>query len=151
MKNLYKIFIFFMIFQMTAIVVSALDVFPSGTGLFSDLSFEDIEGKSPEEVIGYLIFPEVSGYSILSVILVAIGVGGVAIAFVTKNISIAMVGLTAGIFAPMITQSRSFFNVLFTTWDVGALTYLGLTIGVGLIAILIITLLEIPTHGKSGE
>jgi len=148
-------------FQMTAIVVSTLGVFPSGTTLFSDLNVEDIEGMDFIEIISYLITPD-DGYNIpgftgdqtaftIGLITAFIGIGGVVVGAITKNVSIAVTTLIAVIFVPMVTKSMNFFQRLFTTWDTPALTYMGITIGVGIMAIIIITLLETPTHGNSGE
>jgi len=148
-------------FQMTAIIVAALNVFPSGTGLFSDLNVADIQGKSAMEVISYLIMPT-DGYTIpgftqvqteftIGMLTAAIAVVGVVAGAITKNVSIGIATLIGIIFVPMVTKSMEFFNRLFTTWDVTALTYMGVTLGVGIIAIIIITIFETPTHGRSGE
>lgn len=158
MKSIYKIFIFFLMFQMSAIIISGLNIFPS-VGLYSDLNYNDIQGKDAIQIISYFITPT-GGYSQagsyypvfgIELILGIIGVAGVLIGFLTKDVSIAVVGLIAAIFVPMIAKSMGFFNRLFNQFDTPSLVYLGLAMGVGIAAIVIITLIETPTHGRSGE
>lgn len=163
MKNIYKVFIFFMMFQMMAVVIAALNVFPSGAVLYSDIDIDEIEARAndPVQIISYFITPT-GGYTSfpsnpggvlfsINVILLAAGIGGAVVGFITKNVGLAMMGIIAAMFVPMISKSMTFFQVIFSTWNVSSLSYLGVTIGVGLVTVLIITLLETPTHGKSGE
>lgn len=138
---------------MTALIVSSMNIFPSDSILFSDFDLitKIEEGTDPAGIIGYILFPAEDGYDIFAVILTTVGIVGTVVGFATKNISVVMVGLTVTLFSPLIGHSSTFFRTLFTTWDVTALTYLGVAIAVGIAATLIITLLETPTHGKSGE
>ena len=160
MKSLYVIVIYLIIFQITILIVGATGIFPNG--FYSDFDTNELKNHAatPQGLISYLFVP--SGtlndwinrfgggaeFIIPALVGVFITIGSV-ISFFTQSfapISIAIVGL---LFVPMITKSYGFFNKLFTYGDSQAMLYLGLLFGVLIFVIAIITIIEMPTHGRS--
>lgn len=157
MKKLYKIVLFFAIIHLTALIVAVMGIFPPGSTLYSDIELEDLEGKNPSEVLAYLFLPTEEGplQSLTFKALYALFVTGtIALGIISRgsgsvaSLSLVVVILT---FVPMLLKSTEFINKLFTNWNVTSLTYLGLTLIVGILFIVVITIVEMPTHGRSGE
>jgi len=156
MKALYKIIIFFAVFQLTVIIVNLLGIFPYT--LYSDIETQELQGiRNPIDYLPYFFsLPDFAGlgsfftnFTFAMLVFIFAGIGAVY-ARATHNWSPVIVIIIASSFVPMITRSSKFFNKLFYTWDVPALTYLAVTLGVAIILIAIITIVETPTHGKSG-
>jgi len=156
MKLIYRIIIFLIAFQFAALIISSLGIFP--TSLYSDVQFSEFADLSWEEQLVYFFTPEggaevlgipISDFTIGAIILMMTA-GGVVIGFATRNVAIISAVIVGTFFVPMLTKSINFFSVMFNTWDTPALTYLGVSIGLGIIVIVVITLVEMTTHGRSG-
>ena len=161
MKMMYKIMIFLAMFQITVIMVEALDVFPNSFFKENEIETLDIKDtddmpQAAETVFSNMflpsqdIFPGYARYGVAILVGMILTVG-VIISFATKqppaSIVVAVLGYS---FFNMISNGFSFFSNLFRTWDSPSLIYLGLSIGVGLVIIVVITILESLTHGRSG-
>ena len=158
MKTIYKIIIFLAVFELTAILVNGMNIFPAESTFFSDINSEEVReaGNNPLDVYLTLFKPsgfEVAGFSFSSAsftaILIVILTFGTGVAILTKSFVPAVLALQGIILLPMITRSGGFFRKLFENFDSTALTYLGVTIIVGFLIVLLITIIETPTHGRS--
>lgn len=155
MKAIYKIILFFAIFQLVVVLVNIIDVFP--TTLYTDSETEDLRGaKGPLGVLNYLFsvpeIPGLGGYTTFTFGMIAFLflVVGAAIARATHSWTPVIVVMICTTFVPMLTNSYNFFNKMFTNWNNLTLVYLGLIFGVGIVIIVLITIAETPTHGRSG-
>lgn len=163
MKGLYKIIIFFATFQIMTLIVSLIGVFPYS--FYSDIDVEEMATKeNPADMLSYLFVPG-TGYTInvfgrdigisldsvsISAIISIVVIAGALASVVTRSFIPVVVALFGILFVPMITRSRDFFNHLFTHWNSPALFYLGICLGVGILILVIIHIIETPTHGDSG-
>lgn len=155
MKKLYKIMMFLILFQFSVVIVNALEVFPSENTFYSDAETKSIrELDDPVDALAYFFeLPDIPGLSAFQTtftfgMLVTIFlVIGAAIARATHSWAPVIVVIIASSFVPMLTKSLGFFNKLLYNWDNAALMYLGLTLGVGIVILAVITILETPTHG----
>jgi len=157
LKLIYKIMLFFIMFQMIVLMVNAMGVFPQESRLYSDLETDDFQEKSPEEALTYIFVPsgrigpfQVNSFHVMAILtIVVLGSAGLGIVTHTGPIipSIAMIGLVVW---PMVNTSRGFINTIVYNWDVNSMMYLGLALGVGIVAIVVITIIEQPAHGRSG-
>ncbi|MBE3095351.1 MAG: hypothetical protein IMZ52_10005 [Actinobacteria bacterium] len=155
MKTLYNILLFFAIFQMTAITVGVLGIFPAGSTLYSDIDYNELAGyTSPADILAYFFIPTGvilnlgTTFSIVALVS-AIGIGGGLVSIVTKDVTPVLIAIVGLCLIPMLVKSQSFFSKLFSIGNSQALIYLGLTLGVGFIIIAAITLIELPAHGDS--
>ena len=87
----------------------------------------------------------------IGALMVIIMGGGTIIALLSKTYVIIPMMVLGFSFFNMITKSYGFFNKLFTNWNSTELVYLSLCFGVGLVIIVIITIIEMPSHGRSGS
>jgi hypothetical protein len=153
LKTLYKLLLFFAIFQMMAITVGALNIFPPGSTLYSDIDYNELSSlNSPVDIIGYLFAPEsgsnMEGFTIAALVGVMAIAGGL-VAWFTGSFVPVIAAVIGFALVPMLVKSQSFFSKLFSMGNSQALIYLGLCLGVGFIIIAAITLIELPTHGDS--
>jgi len=153
MKTLYKILLFFAIFQMMAIVTAALNIFPKGSTLYSDIDLETLASKdNPVDVLSYMFVPNSNAYfnkfTIGAIVVSIVTVGG-AVAFFTGTFTPVVITIIGLALIPMLVRSQSFFSRLFSIGNSQALIYLGLCLGVGFIIIAAITLIELPAQGDS--
>ena len=160
MKNLYKIVLFLAIFQITVVMVESLDVFPNTFFATSDVDELDIEQaddmpEAAETIFSNMFLPSQSffgtaRYGVAALVGVFLTVG-TAVSFLTKqNPAVIVVAVLGYSFFNMISNGFDFFSNLFMNWDSPSLIYLGIAFGVGLVIIVIITILESLTHGRSG-
>lgn len=154
MKPLYVIVLFFIVFQMSVLMVASLNIFDNT--LYSDFDMEELdEHDTPQGMLTYLFLPEgtaaswIGGdFTIPALVAIFLGVG-TAFSVITQSftpISIVIVGL---VFTPMITKSLGFFNQLFSIGGSQALLYMGVLVGVSVLVIVVITIIEMPTQGRS--
>ena len=155
MKLLYKIIIFMAVFNICVLMINSLDIFPPGSRLYNDDEVK--QADSPDDPQSYItaLFPAIDGqdvtFSIFALCFTStILVGALAISIYTQNFSIISIGIVSALFIPMILTVMNITNKLFTNWDNDAVKYLGICIGVAIIIIGIITIVEMPTHGRSG-
>lgn len=155
MKKIYKIMIFLVLFQFSVVIVNALEVFPSENTFYSDAETRSIrELDSPTDALSYFFeLPGIPGLSALQttftfgmLVILFLSIGA-AIARATHSWSPVIVVIIATSFVPMLMKSLGFFNKMLYNWNNQALMYLGLTLGVGIIILVVITILETPTHG----
>lgn len=160
MKPFYAIIMYLIIFQMVLLIVGSLGIFPNT--FYSDFDTETFRSyaSTPQGMISYLFVPD----SALQTMINTAGGGslwlvpalvslflfiGSLISILTKSfvpISIAIVGL---LFVPMVTKSYKFLNQLFSYGDSQALIYMGVLFGILILVIAIITIVEMPTQGRS--
>lgn len=159
MKTVYVAIIWLATFQMIALTVASLGVFPSDSTLYSDFDINELEDNadSPLNILTYLFAPgdttSIAGISVPSAGLVTIigviaGVGTIGAIF-TGNYIIAVLAVVGVTFIPMFTKSFGFFQKIFLYWDTAALTYLGLTLGLGLFILVLLLIVEFPAQGDS--
>lgn len=160
MKTLYKIVMFFLIFPFVVLAINSLGVFDNT--FYSDAEFSELQSQdNAVSAFGYLFTPE-GGYEIdlgfykttvneldIGIIVSIFVVGGAAIGVFTHSWTPVVV-LMIGVFMwSLIGKSQSFFNKLFFSWDVQALTYIGIMFGVVIVAFVFITIVEAPAQGRS--
>jgi len=168
MKPFYHVVFFFTFFQLSALIIAGMSVFPTGTTLYSDFEIDVLEENSdnPSEALAYIFMPngtkigsfdifgyefggfELNSFSIMAVLSLII-IGGAAFSIVAHSFipaALAVLGLS---FLPMLTHSYSFFNKVFTIGDNTSMIYLGLTLMVGVLAMFVITIVEMVAQGRS--
>ena len=159
MKTLYKIIIFLGVFQVMILSVNALDVFPQNSRLYSDIDMSALQKDaetSAWDVFVYLFTPTSNTYfggvfnnmSIAALSGVFI-VTGVASAILTHSLVIPSVIVLFYSVFNMLTKSMLFIDTLFRQWGSQALIFLGISIGVALFIVFLITIVESPTQGRS--
>lgn len=168
MKIFYKMVIFFAMFQMAALVIAGASVFPPGTTLYSDFDLETLEENANNhmDIIGYIFLPnntkigtfDVGGFSFggstldnftLMGLITLIIIAGSAISIATHSYVPAVLAILGISFVPMISNSLTFFNKLFTQWDTSVMVYMGVMIGLGVMMLFVVMITETPTHGRS--
>ena len=132
-----------------------MNVFPST--LYSDKETEALRGeKGPTGVLSYFFeAPEIPlleeyttfTFAMLSVLFLSIGA---VIARASNSWTPIIVVIICTTFVPMLTSSLDFFNKMLYEWDNDILFYLALALSFGVIVIALITIVETPTHGRSG-
>ena len=156
MKLLYKIIILAVSFHFMVLIVNSLGAFP--ITLYSDADVEDIAGiSSPADALGYFfslpenlpIPEEITTFTIGFVVICFITIGA-AIAIFTHSWAPVVITIIGTSFIPMLIKSWSFFQKVFTNWDTPSLMYLGILIGFLVLLIGLFTIMETPTHGRSG-
>ena len=155
MKSIYKIILFVAMFQLVVVMVNVLSVFPYT--FYSDVETQELqELSSPTDVIIYFFdMPDIPGLSSVEsdftfgMFVTIFLVVGAVIARATQSWTPIIVVILATSFVPMLTKSLKFFNKIIYNWDVSALMYLGLILGFGILMMVIFTIVETPTHGRS--
>ena len=169
MKPFYMMIFFFVFFQLTALTIAGIAVFPEGTTLYTDFDLNELEesstnatavfsyifmGDENKTVGGIDVFSfnfagfQLRDFSIWGIIGIMI-VSGTIISVATKSYVPAVLAVLGLAFFPMLSHSTTFFYSLFTKWDSLSMLYLGITLIVGVLAMFLITLVEIPTQGGS--
>lgn len=152
MKGIYKMMLFLMIFQITALMIGTLGVFPYSIYSDIDLSHLPNENANWAEYIAYFFGNDVNDLASNLGIFTAIG-GILAIAGIMalKNGTVApfMVGVMASIAIHMLNTSKNFLSQLFAIGG-PAVVYLGICLFVPMAAIVIFSIIEHPTGGDSG-
>jgi len=160
MKSMYKILLFVGFFQLVVIMINVLNVFPYT--LYGDVQTNELASmNSPLDVLAYFFEPPELP-SLLGIELGRVGtnftfglmvtlfvVMGALISARTHSWTPIVVILISTSFVPMILKSITFFNEIIYNWDVNALAYLGLILGFGIIMMIVFTIMETPTHGRS--
>ena len=162
MKTLYVILMFLVAFQGVVLIIHVLDVFPEDARLYSDLDVQELDQSINESgVIGaftYILGGKgsitVLGISIPINTLTLVGIAGVfiagaAVAVFTHSFLPVVYAIYSITLIPMFTHSRGFFEKIFTTFDSTALVYLGIVIFLMFMMIILFTLIENATHGRS--
>lgn len=159
MKTLYKLMLFFAIFHGTVLMVNSMNIFPAESTFYSDPIY-DGDLTVPENLIKF-IFPalrgddgsdlEISINIIAGILTGGVFIIGVLISWISKSLAPIVIAVLGGSMIPMVMNSWKIFNKIFYEFDSAAMEYLALCFGVGIIVIAIITILEMPTHGRSGS
>jgi len=162
MKTLYIVIIWLAMFQGITLMIAGLGVFPADSQLYSDFEINELEenADSPVDMLSYIFLPsgeEIGGTTgnemitsgiLVGAILIILGIGSVVAVF-TKNYTSAVLIIVGISFVPMISKSWGFFNKLFVHWDTSAMTYMGVTLGLGVFILFLLLIVEMPTHGDS--
>ena len=156
MKNIYKIILFFAIFEVTVLMINAMDIFPNELYSDSDTELEKLESsEGPWEIVRTLFVPSSNSYisniGIAGIVGLFVIGGGVAAYFSHGNMSGLVIVFFCYVFFTMITNSIGFFDKIFRHYNEAgsAMVYLGVCLGVAIFIIFIITIVETPTHGRS--
>lgn len=153
MKLLYKLIFFFMILHVTILMINSLGVFPKT--LYSDAETKLYDFSDPNDILLYL-FPAVDGTDNILFSILAGGFLGLAgiLAMIaslkTGNFGIVIVTLIGASFVPMILKSMDLLNKILYIGDSEAMIYLAACFSIGVIFLIVITMLETITHGRSG-
>jgi len=157
MKTLYKIVLFFAIFQVVVLMVNSLGVFPNT--LYSDVDTTDLfndDGSITAQGIVAFLFPQITTsegsedftFSLVAAGFTSIGmIIAIGISAATRSLAPIVIGFISLSIVPMVLTSWSFFRKMFYNWDTSAMVYLSIAIGVGILILAVITILETPTHG----
>jgi len=173
MKTLYKIVIFLAVFQVVTLAVSVLGVDNGGDGIFPYTLYDDEDisdirrnASDPLKVIGYIMMPEgvynieipvlniqvfsfeLNEFSIVGLVTL-LALVGAGVAMVTHHYAAVVIVVSAITIWPMLMNSYSMFRKLFENWNIISLTYIGIGIFMAIIILVVIHLLETPTHGRS--
>lgn len=160
MKVIYKIIIFFAMFQLSVLIVNTLNIFPLDALLYSNLEVENLQSGDVWTVYGELFtfdtgitIPYLGTFNEASVdaLMTMFIVGGVVVSIFTRNPSLIAVAVIGYLYVPIIVNSFDFFRKIFLYPDVPSVTYLGVSMGVGILIIAVITIIEMTTHGRSGS
>jgi len=163
MKTIYKIVIFLAMFQVVVLMVNATGVFPSDGTFYSDIEQNELQeaGNDPGALFSILFTPkgsfsvlgiteiELSSVDAAAIIGIIIGVGSL-VAIATHSYLPVVLAVFGIILLPMIANSMTFLSGLMRKWDSASMTYLSVVLGLGVLIIIIITILEMPVHGRSG-
>jgi len=157
MKTAYIAIIFLVVFQMSILLVNAMDIFPTDGTFYSDIEQQELRnaGNDPLKIFEKLFIPadvNIAGFSLgagIWAVVFLIATVGTGAAIFTHSFVPAVLAVQAILFIPLVTRSMTFFNKLFRTWDHASLTYLSLIMIVGFLVIIFITIIETPTHGRS--
>ena len=167
MKTLYYVIIFLAMFQMSALMIAGLGVFPTDSTLFSDFDVSEFSSyDNPEDMLSYIFFPDglsfgginigdyeiatisLTTITIIGVITVFVGVGA-AFARLTQSYAPVVLAVIGILLYPMINHSFGFFRKLFMHWDNTAMMYMGLTLGLGILILFLLLIVETPVQGRS--
>lgn len=159
MKTLYKAMMIFGIFPIVVLMVNSMGIFDESSTFYSDVEVNsefNIQGNPAETVFTNLFAPSraIGGRSVISIVAIVIiisTVGGIGAYLTHGSFTPILVAIIGYSFANMVMKSYGFFSKLFnnTSWNSGAMTYLGLCIGVVLVILIAITIVETPSHGRS--
>jgi len=163
MKSIYKVMMFFLIFYMTVVIIDVSEVFPNDSTFYSDADIQSLkDADSPTDAFVWIFTPNSFSYEIggttynevtIWLVLAVFGLVGTAAALFTKSFLPAVFTLYGLIFIPMFTKSYGFFNKLFqigrTDDSLSTLVYLAITFGLALMGLILITMMEMPAHGRS--
>lgn len=163
MKTIYKIVIFLAMFQVVVLMVNATGIFPEDGILYSDIDQDELIAASndPGALFSILFTPkgsfnilgltEITLSSVDAVLIIGaiIGIGSV-VAVATHSYLPVVLAVFGIVLLPMIANSMSFFNGLMRNINNTNVTYLTVVLGLGVLIIIIITILEMPVHGRSG-
>ena len=155
MKRLYLIILFLAIFQGVVLMVNAMDVFP--TTFYDDSEVNDKlrNADSGWEAMSAMLTPNTAAFGLeeapltIAAIVIAFGTIGTGVAIFTHSFLPVVITIVGYSFFTMMTHSYNFISKLFQ-WETDAMTYMALCIGIGITFIVIITLVEMPAHGRSG-
>lgn len=160
MKLLYKIMLVFIMFELTIVFVNLFNVFPYT--LYSDADTNAItKFTDPLDIFGYFFsIPALTIGNItltsaqttftFALFIILFGIAGAGIAKLSGNWTPIVAVVIASMFVPMLMKSRTLFGKLFIEWDNAALVYMLIILFVGIAYIAMITIVETPTHGRSG-
>ena len=144
-----------------AVVIGVMNIFPYS--MYSDIDTNISEADNAMDIVAYLFLPSgtfsVLGIeigldatdtgAILTIVIGAIVGIGALVAVATHSFIPVVLSIFGIIFVPMINNSSTFLSHLFTHWDSPSLAYLGITLGVGIVILVLIHIMETPTHGDS--
>lgn len=159
MKLLYKIMILMIIFPVVILMVNSMNIFPNT--FYSDAEVQSVYDisttSSPESIVSTMLVPNVSflgvgadsALTIGLIIAVFLGLGSAA-AIATHSFAPVVISFMGYSFFVMMTKSMGFFNKIFNNFGGNEVIYLGICFGVGLVALVIIYIMETPTHGRGG-
>ena len=150
MKSLYKIMLFLVILQVVVLMVNSLSIFPNT--FYSDV--DEPTGDSIWDKATYYLTPASNDWfnSVSATALVGLFIlAGIGAGAVTHSPVYPSLVFVIYISVNMMLNSFGFFRRLFTNWDIESMEYLGLALGIGIVVIIIITVVEMPTHGRSGS
>lgn len=151
MKGVYKAFIFLLIFQMTALMVGVLGIFPYS--MYSDIDLSSMPSSSDPLVFVQHFFG--AGYGDVTTTLAALGISGVVLGVtilmsaLQGSLTPFMVGIFGVMAIHMLVTSKEFLRTLFEHGGMGVV-YLGLCLFVVLGAMILFAVIEHPSGGDSG-
>lgn len=153
MKLLYKVIFFFIILHVTILMINSLNIFPNA--LYSDEDTREFDFSNPNDILLFL-FPAMDGednilFSILTGSFLGLaGILAIIASVKTGNFGIIIVVLIGSSFVPMILNSMDLFKKIVYVGDSEALVYLAACFSICVIFLVVITMLETITHGRSG-
>lgn len=151
MRGIYKAFLFLLIFQMSAIMIASLGVFD--TGMYSDINFGELDENS--NWFDYVTYFFGAGYGEFTDTLAILGISGllfgvgIALSIYNGNIVPLMMGVFGVMAMHMLGTSKEFFSTMFQKGGTSVI-YLGICLFVALGAMILFTLIEMPSGGDSG-
>jgi len=158
MKLLFKIILFMIFFNISALMITAMNIFPAGTTLYGDAVYDAKDPNhipSAEDMFSNLLTnmnnPIISGLGITyTAIMFAIVTFGIVVSFLTKDAKLVATGIIATVFVIMFANSKALFeNMLKSTSNI--VGYLALMIGVGVLIIFVITAMDYVTAQSNEE
>ena len=173
MKTLYKVVMFLAIFQIIVFAVGLLGTDNGGSGIFpytlyDSSDYADIQQNSTDPIttLGHIFLPSgtfsvnipvinlhifdftLNTFTIIGFITL-LAIGGAAVAIATRHYATAVLLVFGLVFVPMLTNSIKFFRIMFNSWNVTSVSIIGLALGVAIFILVIIHVMETPTHGRS--
>ena len=155
MKLMYKVMLFLAIIQMTILIVNATGVFPKDGQFYSDTEISaDVDPSDNAWNVTQAFFvPSENAYignvGIGAIVLLFVGAGAIG-AWITHSFIPVVIIFQCYIFFNMMLNSMGFVEKMFYNWNSNAMIYLAICLGVGIFIIFLITIVESPTHGRSG-
>lgn len=161
MKLLFKIILFMIFFNISALMITAMNIFPAGTTLYGDVTYDATDPNhvpSAEEMFTKLmggmnnpIIPGVSGsLNTYTAVLFAIVTFGIAITIITKDAKLVAAAILATVFVIMFANSKTLFENL-AKGATPVVGYLSLMIGLGVLIIFIITTMDYVSTQSNEE
>lgn len=167
MKKIYIIILFLAILQFTALTIRATNIFPEDGQFYSDVDQSELEsaGTNTGALFAIMFIPEgeytildlgplgdisfsLSNVSAVAIIIIIIGLGSL-VAWKVHSFVPAVLAVFGILFVPFIYKSSGFLMGMFYNWNRTSMNYLAITLMVPLVIIMIIAILETPTHGRS--
>jgi len=159
MKLLYKIIFFAIFFNISALMVTAMNIFPAGTVLYGDMlynakdpsqvpsantMFSNLIANTDIPIIGHI---GTIGFTALLATLFGIGI---VITAVTKDPKIIAALVVGTLFYTMYCNSKSLFENM--SKNLGPITgYIVLMVGLGILITFLITTIDYLTYQSEGD
>lgn len=159
MKLLFKIILFAIFFNISTLMVAAMNIFPAGTILYGDVIYNATDPNhlpSADTMFSNLInnteipiIGHVGQIGFAALVLLIFGVG-IVLTWITKDPKIIAAMLVGTLFYMMYCNSKSFIENL--SKNTGPLTgYIVLMVSLGVIILFLITLMDYLTTQSNEE